>query len=55
MSAQSQYELLLDSGELKEMFPKLSGRWEKDQTEFVKWYEANIEAIRDIDVDFEDI
>lgn len=32
------YESLVDSGDLKEMFPSMTGNWEKDKTKFSKSY-----------------
>ena len=54
MKVKREYEALLDGGELLIMFPSLKGVWSKDKTTFVKLWESNIEAIKDIDVDYEE-
>lgn len=52
MKVKREYEALLDSGELEIMFPQLSGSWKQDKTLFTSLWEQNIEAIKDIDVNF---
>lgn len=54
MSAKKQYNTLLESGDLFELYPGLTGEWEKDKKIFVDYYELNMIAIKNIDVDFED-
>lgn len=54
MKVKREYEALLDSGELQEMFPQLSGNWSEDQTLFTSLWEDNQEAIKDIDVNFDE-
>jgi hypothetical protein len=49
------YESLLDSGDLFIFFPSLAGEWVKDQKEFKRHYNKNIEDIRDLDFDFDDM
>jgi hypothetical protein len=49
------YESLLDSGDLFIFFPSLTGEWVKDQKEFKRHYNKNIEDIRDLDFDFDDM
>lgn len=46
------YDKLLKSGDLKEMFPKMKGIWEKDQNQFSKEYQK-IELLLDND-DFDE-
>jgi hypothetical protein len=52
MKVKKEYDTLLDSGELQIMFPQLSGSWKEDKVTFTSLWEQNIEAIKDIDVDF---
>lgn len=52
MKAKKEYHVLLESGELLEMYPELSGSWSKDKTKFTILWEQNTEAIKNIDVDF---
>lgn len=52
MKVKSEYQALLDSGELQDMFPQLSGVWKKDEKLFTKLWEQNIKAIKSIDVNF---
>lgn len=52
MKVKREYDVLLDSGELMEMYPGLSGLWKKDRDKFTRIWEQNIEAIRKIDVNF---
>lgn len=54
MKVKDEYEVLLDSGELLELYPELSGSWAKDKKKFTKIWEQNIEAIKNIDVDFDE-
>lgn len=54
MKAKQEYDVLLENGELLEMYPELSGSWEEDKKSFSVIWEQNIEAIKDIDVDFDE-
>ena len=54
MTAKNEYNVLLESGELLEMYPELSGSWSKDKNKFTLIWEQNIEAIKDIDVNFDE-
>ena len=54
MKVRNEYNVLLESGELLEMFPALSGLWAKDRARFTSAWERNIEAIKKIDVNFKD-
>jgi len=54
MKAKDEYNALLDNGELLEMYPELSGSWVKDKGKFTKIWEQNIEAIKNLDVDFDE-
>ena len=49
------YKSLKDSGDLKELYPNLTGIWDKDKSEFILNYEINQEIINNTDVDFEDV
>jgi hypothetical protein len=52
--AKSEYEGLKASGDLKTLFPRMTGNWEKDKTEFIRLHEANLSALLDIDVYLDD-
>lgn len=54
MKVKREYQALLDSGELQEMFPELSGVWKKDEKIFTALWENNQSAIKDIDVNFDE-
>ena len=38
---QKQYDSFKESGDLKMLFPSLSGNWEKDRPRFIKIWEEN--------------
>lgn len=48
------YDALLDSGDLEEMFPNLTGNWEKDKKEFSEQYEITEHLLEEDDEDFID-
>lgn len=48
--AQKQYNLLLENGELKDMFPHFKGEWEKDGKAFTQYFNDN-EALLNGDLD----
>ncbi len=54
MIVKKEYNVLLEGGELLEMYPELSGSWEKDEKVFTSIWEKNQEAIRDIEGDFDE-
>ena len=54
MRAKKEYEVLLNNGELLEMYPELSGVWSKDKKRFTKIWEQNVEAIKNIDINFDE-
>ena len=54
MNSRTEYKVLLENGELLEMYPELSGSWSKDKEKFSILWEQNLEAIKDIDVDFDE-
>lgn len=56
MSAKSEYEMLLDLGELKELYPSLTGIWEEDEDIFNLLWQSNQDILKDIDInDFEQL
>lgn len=54
MSAQKQYNDMLESGDLLEIYPGLVGNWQDDKDTFIEYYELNLKAINEIDVNFEE-
>ncbi|MFT6125890.1 MAG: hypothetical protein ACJAVA_000332 [Flavobacteriaceae bacterium] len=54
MKIKDEYNSLLENGELLDMFPELSGSWLKDKSNFTVLWEKNIEAIKKIDVNFDE-
>mgnify|MGYP003643019914 CR=1 FL=1 len=54
MKIKKEYCSLLDNGELLDMFPELSGSWLKDKSKFTDLWNKNIEAIKNIDVNFDE-
>lgn len=55
MKAKEEYNVLLDGGELLEIYPELSGSWSKDKKIFTKIWEQNIKAIKNTDIDFDEL
>lgn len=55
MSAKKEYDYLLESGTLLELFPGLKGNWEKDKKFFVPNWERNVKAIKEIDTTYEEL
>lgn len=54
-NARTEYDILLENGELLEMFPGFTGKWAKDKKDFIKFHELNEEILNlDVDLDFED-
>ena len=49
MKAKQEYDVLVESGELLELYPELSGSWRKDKKSFTEIWEKNLEAINDED------
>lgn len=39
------YESLLESGDLLDMFPSLTGEWAKDKKDFKRQYDMNNQAL----------
>jgi hypothetical protein len=54
MTAKNEYHELLANGELLELYPDLSGSWQKDKKIFTYTWEQNVEAIKDIDKNFDE-
>ena len=54
MKAKNEYHVLLESGELLELYPELSGSWRDDEYIFTSIWEQNIQAIKDINIDFDE-
>ena len=56
MTANQEYNKLLSSGELFELFPELSGDWEKDRGRFERDWEMNQEIFNmDVVIDLDDV
>ena len=47
--AENHYLLLKENKELKEVFPKATGEWEKDKKPFTKLYIENIKFVLDFE------
>ena len=54
MNVKAEYKALLENGELREMYPELSGSWGKDKEKFSALWEQNFQAIRDMKIDFDE-
>lgn len=52
--AKKEYNILLESGDLLDIFPELSGEWNSDKVIFEKVYSDYIKILNDMDVEFED-
>lgn len=52
MPAERQYNMLLANGDLLDLYPGLTGEWNKDKKVFAELYEMNRKAINDIDVSY---
>lgn len=56
MSAISEYNMLLDLGELLELYPGLTGEWKNDSKKFTSMWEKNQEIFNDYEIDeFEEL
>ena len=56
MTAKEEYNKLLGSGELFELFPDLSGVWDKDRRKFESDWEKNQEVFNiDVVIDLDDV
>lgn len=53
-AAKQEYNILLNCGELLEMFPNFSGNWSRDKKEFLKFHELN-EEILNLEVNYEEL
>lgn len=47
--AEQQYNLFKECGDLKVLFPRLSGDWERDKKAFTKIWENNKKILEDIE------
>lgn len=54
MRVKDEYIELLKNGELLELYPELFGSWAKDENKFTQIWEQNVEAIKNIDTDFDE-
>lgn len=54
MKVKKEYDVLLENGELLEMYPELSGSWEDDKNTFTSIWEQNVEAIKSMDINFDE-
>lgn len=54
MKAKEEYQKLLNSGDLEELYPDLTGNWKKDQEEFTRLYDLNNKALKDITIEIEE-
>lgn len=60
--ARLEYESLLKEGELKKMFPSMTGKWVKDKEKFLQLHQANLDLLNmdviiedeDFDLDYEE-
>ena len=52
MSVKQDYDLLLESGDLKLLFPKAKGEWDLDKDQFTKIYNINQELLKQYDVEY---
>ena len=52
MKVKKEYDNLLENGELLDIFPELTGSWRKDKNKFTVLWDKNIEAIKNIDINF---
>ena len=55
MSAKGEYSMLLEMGELIDLYPHLTGDWKKDKDEFTKMWEANKDMFNELDVNYEEL
>lgn len=54
MTPEQQYNVFRDSGDLEELFPKLSGEWNKDKARFTKMFEKNNQILEDLEKDLQE-
>lgn len=50
MKARSEYNILLDLGELEELYPNLTGVWKQDKEIFTCIWEQNQEILKSINI-----
>jgi hypothetical protein len=49
MSIREEYDALLESGDLRMLFPRASGKWETDEKRFTMIYQANQAMLKGYD------
>ena len=54
MKARQQYNALLKSGALLDIYEDLTGLWEEDKIAFLEIYETEQSIINDIEVDYDE-
>lgn len=47
MTPEEQYNIFKESGDLHELFPKMTGEWEKDKSRFTKAWAKNNQIIEE--------
>lgn len=52
--AESMYRAMLESGELFDLFPDLTGIWKEDKYKFIQGYNFNISIINEDDDIFDE-
>lgn len=54
--AKEQYDFILDTDSLRDLYPEMSGDWEKDKVKFIKEYEEMVILLEsaNIPINFED-
>jgi hypothetical protein len=55
MDARRQYNILLKSGDLLELYPELTGKWSKDKEVFTELFETMTRGVIDLDYTDEDL
>ena len=55
MSAKGEYNILLEMGELLEIYPDLSGEWVKDKDKFTSLWDENNNLFNSLNVDYEEL
>jgi hypothetical protein len=53
--AQKLYNLLLDTGELLELFPKATINWEEDKNFFIQYYNQNLKMLEEFEKNYEEV
>lgn len=53
VKAKKEYDMLLKSGDLFEMFPDFTGSWKEDKEEFLVFWSLNQKVLEDTTLDIE--